>query len=141
MVIVDANVLIYATNADARQHGEAQSWLDRALAGRDAVGLAWAVLLAYLRLTTNPAIFPQPMTADEAAEQVEAWLDAPAATAVEPTARHIHVLRGLIAEAGTGGNLTTDAHLAALAIEHRADLVSYDRGFARFAGLRHRLPG
>lgn len=141
MVIVDANVLVYATNTDARQHDEARPWLDRALGGAETVGLAWVVLLAYVRLTTNPAIFSNPMTADDAAEQVESWLDAPAALAVEPTARHIHVLRGLIAESGTGGNLTTDAHLAALAIEHRADLVSYDRDFGRFAGLRHRLPG
>lgn len=141
MVIVDANVLIYATNSTARQHPEAADWLDGALAGAEAVGLAWVVLLAFMRLTTNPAIFPRPISAAESAEQVEAWLGAPGAVVVEPTARHVHVLRGLIAESGAAGNLVTDAHLAALAIEHGADLVSYDRDFARFAGVSHRLPG
>lgn len=81
------------------------------------------------------------MTADEATGQVEAWLSAPAALVAEPTARHAAVLRGLLRETGTAGNLTTDAHLAALAIEHGAELVSLDRDFARFPGVRQRLPG
>jgi uncharacterized protein len=81
------------------------------------------------------------MSADEAVGQVEAWLAAPAAVVAEPTARHAAVLRGLLRDSGTAGNLATDAHLAALAIEHGADIVSYGRDFARFAGVRHRLPG
>jgi toxin-antitoxin system PIN domain toxin len=141
VLVVDANVLIYAANSAARRHSEAREWLERSLAGAGAVGFAWVVLLAFLRLTTHPAILPRPMSADESAAQVEAWLGAPAAVTIEPTARHIHVLRGLLADSGTAGNLITDAHLAALAIEHGADLVSYDRDFARFDGLRHRLPG
>lgn len=81
------------------------------------------------------------MTADQATEQVETWLGAPAAVVAQPTARHAGLLRGLLREAGAAGNLTSDAQLAALAIEHGAEIVSYDRDFARFPGVRHRLPG
>jgi uncharacterized protein len=115
-------------------------WLERSLSGRRNVGLAGAVLLACTRIATDPAIYSNAMSVDDATAQVQSWLGAPAAVAVEPTARHAEVLRGLLVETGTAGNLTTDAHLAALAIEHGADLVSYDRDFGRFQGLRHRLP-
>jgi toxin-antitoxin system PIN domain toxin len=140
VVIVDANVLLYAVDNTARHHETARSWLDTALDGAEAVGFAWAALLAFVRIGTNPSILAAPMSVDEATGQVETWLSAPAAVTVDPTARHIHALRGLLREAGTGGNLTTDAHLAALAIEHGADVVSYDRDFGRFAGVRHRVP-
>ena len=141
MVIVDANVLLYAVDQASAHHERARSWLDDALAGNEAVGLAWIVLLAFIRIGTNPSILPTPMSADEATGQVEAWLSAPAAVIAQPTARHASVLRGLLRQTGTAGNLTTDAHLAALAVEHGADIVSYDRDFARFPGVRHRLPG
>jgi toxin-antitoxin system PIN domain toxin len=141
MVIIDANVLIYAVNPAGRQHKVARRWLDQALSGTETVGLAWVALLAFIRLTTNPSIFPHPLTAGEAGDQVEQWLQAPAAVVASPTARHVSLLRGLLQEAGTAGNLTTDAHLAALALEHGAEVVSFDRDFARFAGVRHRLPG
>jgi uncharacterized protein len=141
MVIVDANVLLYAVDQASAQHDQSRSWLDAALAGTEAVGLAWIVLLAFIRLGTNPTVFANPMTPDDALKQVEAWLGAPAAVAVNPTPRHATLLRGLLHTSGTGGNLVTDAHLAALAVEHGADIVSYDRDFGRFAGVRHRLPG
>lgn len=141
MVIVDANVLLYAVDSASAHHDEALEWLNRSLAGAEAVGLAWAALLAFVRVGTSPAIFPSPLAVEDAMAQVEAWLEAPAAVVAQPTARHAGILRGLLREAGTGGNLTTDAHLAALAIEHGAAVVSYDRDFGRFAGVRHRLPG
>jgi uncharacterized protein len=141
VVVVDANVLLYAVDRAGAHHQEARTWLDASLAGAEAVGLSWAVLLAFIRVGTNPSVFPRPMDADEACAQVEAWLDAPAAVVLEPTGRHAHLLCGLLRETGTAGNLTTDAHLAALAIDHDADVVSYDRDFGRFAGVRHRLPG
>jgi toxin-antitoxin system PIN domain toxin len=141
VVIVDANVLLYAVDRVSAHHDPARSWLDAALAGTEAVGLAWIALLAFIRIGTNASILPHPMTADEATGQVETWLGAPAAVVAQPTPRHASLLRGLLRDSGTAGNLTTDAHLAALAVEHGADIVSYDRDFARFPGVRHRLPG
>jgi uncharacterized protein len=140
VVIVDANVLLYAVDRASAHHEPARSWLDASLDGAEAVGLAWIALLAFIRIGTNPSILSNPMSADEATGQVEAWFGAPAAVLAQPTSRHVELLRGLLREAGTAGNLVTDAHLAALAIEHGADIVSYDRDFARFAGVRHRLP-
>lgn len=141
MVIVDANVLLYAVNSADPRHEESRSWLDGSLGGAEAVGLAWAALLAFIRVGTSAAILPDPLSTEEATAQVEAWLGAPAAVVAQPTARHAGLLRGLLRDSGTAGNLTSDAHLAALAIEHGADIVSYDRDFARFPGVRARLPG
>lgn len=141
MVIVDANVLLYGVDVASMHHERSRTWLDRALGGAEAVGLAWVALLAFIRIGTNASLLANPMTVDEATQQVETWLGAPAAVVAQPTARHPGLLRGLLSDAGTGGNLTTDAHLATLAIEHGAEIVSYDRDFARFRGVRHRLPG
>lgn len=141
MVVVDANVLLYAVDTASAHHQPARSWLDASLAGAEAVGLAWVALLAFVRVGTSPSILQTPMSADDATGQVEVWLGAPAAVIAEPTGRHLGLLRGLLRETGTAGNLATDAHLAALAIEHGAEIVSYDRDFARFPGVRHRLPG
>lgn len=141
MVIVDANVLLYAVDSAAAHHERSRSWLEAALSGTEAVGLAWVALLAFIRISTSPVILPTPLSSEQAVEQVQSWLGAPAAVVSQPTSRHAGVLAGLIREAGTAGNLTTDAHLAAIAIEHGAAIVSYDRDFGRFSGVRHRLPG
>ena len=141
MRIVDANVLLYAVNEASPHHARARSWLDGALAGREPVGFAWTVLLAFLRLATHPAVFPRPLTVNEATEIVRAWLAQPRAVVVEPTPRHGDLLAGLLAEAGTAANLVSDAHLAALALEHDAVLISYDADFERFAWLRRETPG
>jgi toxin-antitoxin system PIN domain toxin len=133
-------VLVYAVDTASVHHEESLGWLEHALSGAEAVGLSWVALLAFIRVTTNRAIYPNALSVDDATSQVQSWLGAPAAVVAEPTARHAEVLRGLLLESGTAGNLTTDAHLAALAIEHGADLVSYNRDFGRFRGLRHRLP-
>lgn len=140
MQLVDANVLLYAVNAEAAHHASARAWLDRALSGQEPVGFAWVVLLAFVRIATRSGAFPQPLHADDAVGVVELWLEQPAATVVEPTPRHAALLRGLLDEAGIGGNLVNDAHLAALALEHGAEIVSFDRDFGRFAGVRARLP-
>lgn len=140
MKLVDANVLLYAVNEDAPHHETAHSWLDGAVRGREAIGFAWIVLLAFLRLTTRPSLFPRPLTLDEAAGVVEGWLDAPPAVVVDPTERHLSLLRGLLGGVGTAANLVNDAHLATLALEHGAEIVSFDRDFERFEGVRWRSP-
>ena len=140
MRLVDANVLIYAVNRRAERHLRARSWLDSALNGDEQVGFAWTALLAFLRLATHPAVFQRPLDVADAAENVRAWLAQPVAVVLEPTSRHVDVLAGLLAETGSAGNLVSDAHLAALAVEHDAVLVSFDTDFARFRGLRWEMP-
>jgi toxin-antitoxin system PIN domain toxin len=141
VVVPDANVLIYAADRTSAHHEPARSWLDAALRGQETVGLAWTSLLAFARLTTHAAVMTNPISTGAAFDQIDAWLGAPASLVLTPTPRHHVVLRGLLREAGTAGNLVQDAHLAALAVEHDADIVSYDRVFQRFAGVRHRRPG
>ena len=140
MRIVDANVLLYAVNASAAQHEAARTWLDDALSGRETIGFGWSVLLAFLRVGTHPAVFPRPLTSDEAILTLRRWLEQPTATIVEPTDRHLGILDGLLRSAGTAGNLVSDAHLATLAIEHGAELVSFDSDFDRFDGLNWSRP-
>ena len=140
MQIVDANVLLYAVNKAAPHHSRARAWLDGALAEREPIGFAWTVLLAFLRVGTHPAVFTRPLTVTEATDVVRAWLAQPAAQVVEPTPRHADLLAGLLAEAGTAANLVGDAHLAALALEHDAVLVTFDNDFGRFVGLRRESP-
>jgi uncharacterized protein len=140
MKLVDANVLLYATNEESPQHEVAREWIEDALDGTEAVAFAWVVLLAFLRLSTNPRVFVNPLTPDQAATVISAWLDRPAALIVEPTERHLPVLTDLIRSAGRGGNLVTDAHLAALAIEHQAEVISFDSDFTKFAGVRWSAP-
>ena len=140
MKLVDANVLLYAVNGSDPRHETARSWLDNALGGDETVGFAWPVLLAFLRLSTKAGLFPAPLTPDQAIEVVRRWTEQPPAVIVEPTPRHASVLGGLLHEAGSGGNLVSYAHLAALALEHQAVVVSYDTDFVRFAGVRWHPP-
>jgi hypothetical protein len=140
MILLDANLLIYAVNDKAPENRKAKVWLESVLRGQETVGFSWNVLLAFFRLTTRPGIFPQPLPVDEAFDIVISWLDQSAATVVHPGPRHLPLLHRLIAPLGTGGNLTSDAHLAALAIEHGAELCSADSDFARFPGLKWRNP-
>ena len=140
MQLVDANVLLYAVNEDSPLHERARTWLDAALAGSEAIGFAWVVLLAFLRLSTRADLFADPLTTEEATGVVELWLSAPAAVAVHPTARHLSVLSGLLRPFGTAANLVNDAHLAALAIEHGGGVTSFDRDFGRFPGVRWQEP-
>ena len=140
MHLVDANVLLYAVNADAAHHERSRRWLDDALSGADTVAFAWIALLAFVRLSTNAGLFPSPLAVDAAMDRVDAWLSAAPSVVLEPTVDHAQVVRRLLAGVGVGGNLVNDAHLAALAIEHRCGVVSFDNDFSRFPGVSWSLP-
>lgn len=140
MYLVDANVLLYAINRDSMHHTPANEWLTGSLAGARTVGMPWLSLLAFLRIATNGRIMPRPLTTPEAFALIETWLASPSAVLTTPGARHLTVLRGLVETAGTAGNLTSDAHLAALALERGATVATFDRDFERF-GVRVTVPG
>jgi len=134
--IVDANLLLYATDAQSPRHVAARSWLERQLSGDETIAFAWVVLLAFLRLSTSPHVFERPLSPERAFDVVDRWLRQPCVVVVHPGGRHPVALRHLLGPLGTAGNLVNDAHLAALAIEHGAELNSCDSDFSRFSGLR-----
>ncbi|HEY1205991.1 MAG: type II toxin-antitoxin system VapC family toxin [Bryobacteraceae bacterium] len=140
MILVDANLLIYAVNEDAPSHRKAKSWLESVLSGPETVAFSWNVLLAFLRLTTRQGLFSRPLRVEAALELIASWLEQPGATVLHAGPRHLQVLRELLLPIGSGGNLTSDADLAALAIEHGAVLCSSDADFGRFPGLKWRNP-
>lgn len=135
-MILDANLLLYARNEADLRHEAARSWLEKALNGDTRVGLPWQSLAAFLRISTNPRAFPEPLSPQDAWEQVEEWLDAPRAWVPSPTPRFRDVLGRLMRTHHLRGALVTDAQLAALAIDHGVALVSTDADFARFAEVR-----
>lgn len=136
MQIPDINILVYAYDADAPHHRDALAWWEDTLSGSHQVGMPWLVVLGFLRITTHRRILRKPMIVTEAVKAVRSWLDHPDVQIVTPGERHGEILFELLTQLGTAGNLTTDAHLAALAIEYHAELVSADVDFARFPGLR-----
>jgi toxin-antitoxin system PIN domain toxin len=138
--LVDANVLIYAVNSDDDHNDSARAFLDRELSSGGGIAFAWISLLAFLRLTTHPTVFASPLAPDDAVDIARGWLDSPNAVLVQETPRHLEVLAELLVHSGTGGNLTSDAHLAALALEHRATVRTYDSDFGRFPGVRWAPP-
>ena len=140
MILVDANLLIYAHVSTFSRHEAARAWLDGRLNGVAPVGLPWPSLLAFLRLTTNPRVFERPESMPDAWRQALAWLAAERAWVPQPTERHREILGELLAASGVHANLVQDAHLAALAIEHGLILCSTDGDFARFPGLRWENP-
>jgi toxin-antitoxin system PIN domain toxin len=140
VILVDANLLLYAKVRDFPQHEAARTWLDRRLSENAPVGFPWASLLAFVRLVTNPRVFHQPLTIPAAWQQVEAWLNRPAAWIPAPTERHRDILGQLVQASVDTSDLVSDAHIAALAIEHGLTLCSADRDFARFPDLRWENP-
>jgi toxin-antitoxin system PIN domain toxin len=140
MKLVDLNVLLYAVNRDAAQHQKVRAWWAAALGADEPVGLTWIALLGFLRLATSAQVFPRPLRLEQAIERVEAWLAHPNTRLVRETEDHWRILKELLEQSGTAGNLTTDGHLAALAISHGATLASCDADFARFRHLRWENP-
>ena len=136
MILVDANLLIYAKITSALQHATARDWLDRRLNGPVPVGIAWISLLAFLRVATNPRVSDRPVPMAEAWRQVQDWLACEPVWTPVPTERHQEILGKFLELPGVYGNLVPDAHLAALAVEHGLTLCSNDDDFARFPGLR-----
>jgi uncharacterized protein len=132
----DVNLLLYAIDESSPRFARAAPWVEELFGGTETVALAWVVVLAFLRLTTKPQVMADPFSLDEALDVVDGWLGRPNVIVAHPTDRHAHIVRELLAPFGTGGNLTTDAHLAALSIEHGAELCSSDADFSRFSGVR-----
>jgi uncharacterized protein len=134
--LLDVNLLIYTVDEESSHHERTLRWFEETLSGTETVAFAWNALVGFLRITTRPRGARDPWSIDAALDEIQRWLSQPIATVIHPTDRHASVLRDLLVPLGTGGNLTSDAHLAALAIEHGATLCSHDNDFSRFAGLR-----
>lgn len=139
MILVDANLLLYAEDSSSLHHAKARQWWDGQLAG-DAVYLCWPVILAYIRIATSARVFESPLTAEEASQRVQSWFDQPCIRIAEPTSKHWETLQEMMHGAQARANLVMDAHLAALAKEHGLTLCSTDHDFARFPGLKWKNP-
>jgi toxin-antitoxin system PIN domain toxin len=135
--LVDANMLVYATDANSRHNESARTWLDDQLAGHpQTVALPWPTLLSYLRVITSHRVFPNALRAEQAWSQIDDWLDRRAAWVPVPGPRHALLLRELVTTATATGNLVAVAHLAALAQENGLSVVSADTDFAKFPGIK-----
>jgi toxin-antitoxin system PIN domain toxin len=140
VILVDANLLLYAYHPKAAQHAQSRAWLEGALAGPDLVRFAWLTLWAFLRIATSPRVFERPLTTAEAEAAISSWLAQPAAGVLEPGERHWEILSALVRESQSTGPLVMDAVLAAIAIEHGAVVCTTDRDFSRFSGLKWTNP-
>jgi toxin-antitoxin system PIN domain toxin len=140
VILPDLNLLIFAHNADAPLHAPARAWWEGLLNGNEPIAIPWVVVLGFVRLMTHRAVLVAPMQPVDAIAQVRAWFAQPVVEIIEPGGQHLDLLERMLVAAGTGANLTTDAHLAALAIEHQCELHSNDNDFTRFPGLRWRNP-
>jgi len=140
MIVPDINLLLYAHNSAAPLHQPARKWWEDLLTREQPVGIPWAVAFGFLRLVTHPAVLSEPLAPSAALERVEVWFECPGIQPLDPGPRHLTIVRSLFAATQVGGRLTTDTHLAAIAIEHQCELHSNDGDFERFPGLRWRNP-
>lgn len=136
MIVVDANLLIYASSKNSPHHPAASKWLASALDGDEALAFSWATINAFLRISTHPTVSTPPFTPERATEIVDSWLQRPIVTILEPGSGYWPIFRRLLLETPARGNLVMDAHLAALAIEHDGTVYTTDRDFRRFQNLR-----
>lgn len=141
MKLPDVNVLLHAQDETAMHHGRARGWLEASLTDAEPTGFTWPTLVAFLRIATKPTVYVEPLTPTEALDVIDGWLDHPGTEIVDPGRAHRGILRELIESSGTAGNLTSDAHLAAAAIESGASLASFDADFHRFKALRFEYLG
>jgi uncharacterized protein len=140
VILVDANLLLYAEDGRAPQHKRSREWWDQQLSGAGPVCLCWEVISAFIRIGTNPRIYERPLALDEAVARVQSWLDQPCVRVIQPTERHWVVYQDMLKGGQAAANLVPDAHLAALAIEHGCVLHSTDADFARFPRLKWKNP-
>lgn len=140
MIVPDVNLLVYAYNSDAPQHAEARRWWESCLSGSASVGLTWASIMGYVRVMTSRAVLLHPLDPGEATGHVREWLGQPQALVLVPGPRHLDLFEALARSTGAASQLTTDLHIAAIAIENQAELHSNDADFARFPGLRWHNP-
>jgi len=140
VILVDANILLYAEDSLNPRNRKARTWWDDRLSGADPVCLCWTVLSAFLRISTNPRAFERPLSLEQSLARVQSWLDQPCVKIIHPTERHWTVFRRMLTDGQAVANLVTDAHLAALAIEHGCELISTDSDFARFPKLKWKNP-
>jgi len=140
LILPDVNLLIYAHDELAPLHRPARSWWEELLGGRQTVLLPWVVVFGFVRLVSHPSVLRDPLAPAAALLRVRGWLERPQTELVEPGPRHLEIVQRLFEATGVGGNLTTDTHLAALAMEHRCELHSNDNDFGRFPGLRWHNP-
>jgi toxin-antitoxin system PIN domain toxin len=140
VILVDANLLLYAYHPRAPEHETSRAWLEAALSGPELVRFAWLTLWAFLRIGTNPHVFERPLSTSEAETVVSSWLAQPTVGILEPGERHWEILRGLMHGGQSAGPLVMDAVIAAIALEHGATLCTTDRDFSRFPGLRWANP-
>jgi toxin-antitoxin system PIN domain toxin len=140
VILVDANILLYAEDSLSEHHDVARKWWDTQLSGREPVALCWPVITAFMRIATNVRLHKRPLTLKETIERVQSWLDQPCIRVVTPTEQHWILFQQMLRAGNATGNLVSDAHLAALAVEHNSVLASTDTDFARFRGLKWRNP-
>ena len=140
MILVDANLLLYAEDNLSEHHESARDWWDERLSGSVLVCLCWPVLKAFIRIGTNPRLHQRPLTLKEACDRVQTWLEQPCARLIQPSEHHWAIFQKMLKEGNAVGNLVSDAHLAALAVEHNCVLQSTDTDFARFRSLKWENP-
>ena len=140
MIVPDLNLLVYAHSTGAPLHDRARRWWEDLVNGTERVGVPWLVAAGFVRLLTHPSVLSTPAAPGYAVELMAEWFRSPSVTPLNPGTQHVAIFRDMLVAAAVGGNLVTDAHIAALAIEHQAEVHSNDNDFARFPGLRWRNP-
>lgn len=140
MIVPDVNLLVYAHNDQAPEHARARKWWEDCLNATVPVGIPWVAASGFLRIMTHPRVLLRPMTATAAVAHMRSWLEQPPVRLIQPGGKFADLFLGYLETVGSGGNLVTDAQLAALAVEHQAELHSADADFSRFPGLRWRNP-